>query len=877
MTHIAGATTAEWAHFDTQLGWGAHLLPCVPAQDGLAILPASALNGKVGKIPSVFNAEGYAHGMTGWTKRTTTPEEVAAWARDGRYNICVRTGHLSRVYALDIDVGTESTSNEIFELLDEWMPDFPYRGRANSNKFLVPFTLPGDSACRKRLIKLDPKRGGERIELLADGQQFVCAGVHSSGARYEWSPGLPSSIPALTPTRMDALWQLLAQRYSVEPITTSTPEPSGGPSSSQNQTADDPIRTEISDGEWQDLLGALRSLLDKVSDNDTWSQIGYALLSLAATRPARQLWIDFSRKAAGFAEGAPEQWWDAHESQVPRSDYRHIFTLARAHGWGRVASAGAFPTTAGGVGSGNGGSNSDGASGPVGGDAGAGDLLPPSPEKPICRVTADNLPFLMDQCTDLLYDELYVHGNQLTRVGAASLLQDGNDRELDQEVFIRTITPEWIQDRLGRLAIWQKFNQRQGAWVLTNCPYDVARGFWKLSGWRLRQLDAIATAPFMREDGSLCDTPGYDARSRTQFIPNAVFPSIPASLTKGDAAAAADRLLRPFIEFPYATDGARSAYLAHLLTEVGRLSIGTAPMFWYTAPLAGIGKSLLSDMPSLIASGHLPPKRSWPRSEEELRKQLFAALLAGDRSLLFDNVPKGHMVRTVELCALLTSPRWADRVLGASQNIVTQNRMVLVATGNQITPAADLARRSLVIKLEPPREGIKDRRFQIEDLRAYITEHRVELLMDALTVLLAFNQYQPEPGEFPTLVPSFEDWSKRIRNAILWLGYPDPMQTQEEETDDEESNSDAAFGALAPSFAGPFTASDVTRLAASNDEINRVLLEAGCDAPYDSKKVGFWLRDNRDRVVGNWKLRRRRSVHNTRVWEFVKLDSGDLA
>jgi hypothetical protein len=102
-------------------------------------------------------------------------------------------------------------------------------------------------------------------------------------------------------------------------------------------------RTEISEFEWQQLLDALRHLLPHVADNDSWSQIGYALLSLQGARPAEQLWYDFSKKAAGYEPGAPEAWWNAHSRQTPRSDYRHIFSLARKRGWGATSSADTFP------------------------------------------------------------------------------------------------------------------------------------------------------------------------------------------------------------------------------------------------------------------------------------------------------------------------------------------------------------------------------------------------------------------------------------------------------------------------------------------------------------------------------------------------------
>jgi hypothetical protein len=40
-------------------------------------------------------------------------------------------------------------------------------------------------------------------------------------------------------------------------------------------------------------------------------------------------------------------------------------------------------------------------------------------------------------------------------------------------------------------------------------------------------------APFIREDGSICDLPGYDEASAAYLIPNAEFPSVPDQVSGG--------------------------------------------------------------------------------------------------------------------------------------------------------------------------------------------------------------------------------------------------------------------------------------------------------------------------------------------------------
>lgn len=105
------------------------------------------------------------------------------------------------------------------------------------------------------------------------------------------------------------------------------------------------VLTTISDAEWNRLLNALDFLAPDVGPNSTWSECGYALLSLQRSRPIEKLWLNWSRKAAGWEDGAPEKWWESHRSVQPRSDYRHIFSLALHNGWSPTADPSLFGVT----------------------------------------------------------------------------------------------------------------------------------------------------------------------------------------------------------------------------------------------------------------------------------------------------------------------------------------------------------------------------------------------------------------------------------------------------------------------------------------------------------------------------------------------------
>jgi Bifunctional DNA primase/polymerase, N-terminal len=128
-------------HLDLELGLHGHLLPCVPFAEGLEIAPGSTLN-KIGKVPSAFNAAGLVHGIKGWQTKDITDDEVAIWSSDPRLNICVRTGPISGLYAIDVDVPDPVKAEEIAALIESTLGyKLPRRYRGNSGKFLLLFWM----------------------------------------------------------------------------------------------------------------------------------------------------------------------------------------------------------------------------------------------------------------------------------------------------------------------------------------------------------------------------------------------------------------------------------------------------------------------------------------------------------------------------------------------------------------------------------------------------------------------------------------------------------------------------------------------------------------------------------------------------------------
>jgi hypothetical protein len=322
-----GATQDDWLHFDLVLGLGAHLLPVV--HDSTAKPTAGSAVKEFGKIPSEYTPSGEVHGIKNWPKRVIPSADIDRWSRDGRYSVCVRC---EVVRALDCDITDPLLAKRIADFISHRRA-LPKRMRSNSPKFLHAFRLPG--VFKKRVLTT----AGGNIEFLANGQQFVAAGRHPSGALYEWQDGLPLEIPALTVEEFEDLWSALEIEFGTEPAPTDISTKCA--TSAQERGSE--VLTTITEEQQRDVKSALShpALLKAAGEETICSEVGYALLSLGVT--GRERWLKFCAGAEDHSDTPdanwPQEWWERHQRQSTRSDFRHIFRMAQERGWqNRLAS-----------------------------------------------------------------------------------------------------------------------------------------------------------------------------------------------------------------------------------------------------------------------------------------------------------------------------------------------------------------------------------------------------------------------------------------------------------------------------------------------------------------------------------------------------------
>ena len=309
-------------------------------------------------------------------------------------------------------------------------------------------------------------------------------------------------------------------------------------------------------------------------------------------------------------------------------------------------------------------------------------------------------------------------------------------------------------------------------WLVTGVQ---ARGEWP----RVRMLTGLSRSPVLRPDGSVVQTPGYDDRTGVLYLPSGDFPVIADDANLDDASAAAELLIDLIRDFPFASEAHKAAWIAALLTVVGRHAFtGNSPLFLIDANVRGAGKTLLAQVAGRIALGHELPVSTYSHDPVEMRNAITTIVIAGEPMVLLDNL--SGVLGNEAVDRQITSTRWRDRILGANAQVDLPMTTVTWATGNNVTIHADTARRVIHIRLDSPLERPEDRAdFRDRDLLSSVAERRAELYMAALTILAAYLRAGCPQRDGVNPLGSFEGWSTRIRGAVMWIGLPDPCSTRD--------------------------------------------------------------------------------------------------
>lgn len=406
-----------------------------------------------------------------------------------------------------------------------------------------------------------------------------------------------------------------------------------------------------------------------------------------------------------------------------------------------------------------------------------------------CQATRRTKKFLIEDSAKRecpASDRIFRRGEKLAHLNRNELSSEDDVHDKDYHVaddlVIRLADTDWLGDRADRCICYMRPN-KDNELVPADVPDKLLRRVEKIiTPYDFPHLLGTVETPTLRADHSVLDVAGYDYRSGLYYDPGrAVFPKIEDRPSKAQAEAA----LALFIgdtgvlhDFPFddANDEesglSRSVALAMLLTAVARRTLATAPMFGIDAFEAQSGKTLLAQIAAIMATGRKTAERPWLTNEEERRKNLGAALEAGDPVLLYDNVETP--LEGAAFAGAITESKFQDRRLGSNSGkdqIIAPTNTLILATGNHLIAQGDMAEgRVLVTRIVPATE-LAGRMFIHRDLARYCIEHRPELVVAALTILRA---YVTSSTKMPLTGFRHREWGDLIAAAVEWLGLPNP-------------------------------------------------------------------------------------------------------
>ncbi len=349
-------------------------------------------------------------------------------------------------------------------------------------------------------------------------------------------------------------------------------------------------------------------------------------------------------------------------------------------------------------------------------------------------------------------------------------------------IIIREIDQVYLTMLLTKLGKFFRLDKRSNIVNEIDCPEKIARSLLAKQQWGLPILSGIINAPTLRPDGTILDIPGYDKSSGMFFFNNRCsFEKIPENPTAQEVKEAKEILLFILKDFPFENEVSKSVAISAIFTALIRKSISSAPLFGFTAPKMGSGKSLLADVISLIGNGKPNSVIAQAETDAEEKKRLLSVLIEGDPIVCYDNIEKPF--GSAALCAVLTQHEYKDRILGSSETRTVPTNTTFLATGNNLVFMGDISTRTLLCKLDPNVERPEERSFEL-NLHEYIPEHRAKLIRAALIILRAF-YVAGCPKQDIKPFGRFEEWSNWVRSAVIWIKLPDPCESRKDIEDED--------------------------------------------------------------------------------------------
>jgi putative DNA primase/helicase len=396
---------------------------------------------------------------------------------------------------------------------------------------------------------------------------------------------------------------------------------------------------------------------------------------------------------------------------------------------------------------------------------------------------------------------------------------------------------------------FQKWNERAKGWRYIDPPNEVIQKLLAKGTWpRLPHVVGVVTVPTLRPDGTVLSEPGYDPATKLWYAPAGDLRLPPIRDTR-EAAEAALALFKELLsEFPFVTDLDRSVALAALMTPVLRGACDVVPLILIVATTPGSGKSYMADLASAIVRAQRCPVITAARGEEA-EKRLGALILESVQIISIDNCI--YDLGGAMLCQMVERPIIRTRILGKSETPECEWRGTLFANGNNIGVIGDMTRRTIECNLDPGVERPELRKHSFDPIER-VMANRGAYVAAALTIALAYRASGERAACDP--IASYGQWSRVVREPLIWLGEADPVRSMERARDMDPEQAAArelvAHWAACLGLDKQYTAREIVQrvchdgtVLLKRPEFRELLLsQCGAGGQVDTRKFGQWLK-----------------------------------
>jgi hypothetical protein len=282
------------------------------------------------------------------------------------------------------------------------------------------------------------------------------------------------------------------------------------------------------------------------------------------------------------------------------------------------------------------------------------------------------------------------------------------------------------------------------------------------------------------------------------------------------------------------------------------------PVFFYISNRERAGKDYLAGITGLVYEGAAleePPisisEMKWA-SDDELRKKILSAFLAGRKRLHFAN-NKGYVENAV-FEAVITSEKYSDRILGRNESPIFDNELEFSLSGNVgigFTP--DLANRSRFVRLFLEIEDANARKFERPNLHKWVLDNREQILSAIYSLVRNWVERGYPDGSIN--FASFPEWARVCGGIMESAGYESPCTPDKESLtsggDSETMDMKALFEICYEQFPDtPLTKAGLKQIVKSED----IFSYLDFDKRSDQTKFGNKINKFVGRVLSDIKM-----------------------